>query len=355
MLTNFLKQKQEDIYKLKDSVHHQMMIVSSGSIQKLDEFEKTVETKASKISLGIKFIKVALSEWIALPFMVAFYVFWNVVQVIVLVSSEAALKTKCMFLTPDGESIQTYMNISSSLIILGLILFGIGMVLSDSIIYFIRKKECDIIGYFKEDKLFFRLEFIFIVLAGTLGGLAQTIIPFIKSSLNEWVSKTVVLLIEALLLYVFSGNILLISIIQTISQKRRIIDPTSLLEVLKEKKGLDLFSKYTKLEWSQENLLLYHEIQKYKELDSYKLRFKRSAEIYRTYISSNAPIQVNLPHNVQKSYHESMETLKEGDTTGWTEIFKDVEGEVLANLRDSFTRFTSTGEYKNWAKQFQTK
>lgn len=352
ILTNYLKQKQEDIYNLQDKVHQQLQVESSGNLQKVGEFEKKVESEASKISINIRLIKIALSEWIALPFMLLYYGFWNIVQIIVLVSSEAVLQTKCMFLTPQGDSIQIYLNISSAMVILIIIFVCAVIIVTDFVVFMVRKKGCDIIGYFREDKLFFRFEMILIIIIGGIAALIQVVIPFVRSNANEWVSKSIVIIVEASLLYAVVGNIFLISIIKHITQKRKTIDPTILLEVLNEKKGFELFSNFTKLEWSQENILLYNEIQKYKELVSYRSRAKRSAEIYKTYISSYAPIMVNLPHDVKKRFHDSLNTLKEEDSKEWNEIFKTIEGEVLLNMKDSFKRFTSTNEYMNWAKQY---
>lgn len=350
ILTNFAVSKQNQIWKIQDNLHDLKKRGSSGEIPKLDEIEKSTSKATKEIGFYIKAIRVLLSGWIAAGVTLLFGVVWVVLEIVIQVISEAVLNTKCIIGDPKGSIIMNYMQGGSIAMFALVFILSFAVLIIDIVLDLVHKKGCNFLGFFKDDKLFFRIEFILIIIPLFIAFLATSIGYYLKVQ-NQWVVKTIFCIFEVLLWYGFGGNILLITLVKWLMERKKVIDPTSIMEVLGDKKGKNMLTSYAEKEWSQENILLYNDIQKYKDL-KLKNQKKRASEIYKTYIVSNAPIEINLPHDIQHKIKDLISSLKDDDEQ-WAKVFEEAEFEVLKNIKDTFLRFTNTSEFKEWSGSFK--
>lgn len=351
ILTTFAIRKQSQIWDIQNNSHEMLKRGSSLELPTLNEIERKTSEATRKISIIIKIIRILLSGWVSVAVTILFAIIWTIIEIIILLVGEAIEKTTCIIGTTSGRTIINYMMGGNIIMFAIVLLVSILVIILDIGLNLVEKKECDILVYFKDDPLFFRLEFLIIVIP-LFTAFALTSIAFYINSYNEWVIKFGFLVIEFIIYYVYGGNILLITIIKKITQSKKAVDPTSINDVLGNKIANKLITEYAKKEWSQENILVFNEIQKYKVL-KFKYKKKRANEIYTTYICYNAPIEINLPYDIQNPLKEKLQSLKDEEEESWNNIFDEIEYEVLKNIKDTFSRFKSTNEYQQWASTFK--
>lgn len=351
ILNNFLVKKQNEIWEIKDGVHEMKRRGSSENIPGLEEIEAKTTKTTKRIGVLIKFIKVVLSGWVSTAVSIIYFIFWVIIEVIILVIGEKVTGTTCLMGT--SKNVLNFMMGGSIIMFSFVFILATIVFIVDIVLHLVSHLGCDCTEYIKEDPLFFRLEFLLTYFPFFILFIALTMQSFVTQTfLNEWVPKVGIFVVQLILLYLFGGNLLLITIIKTIKDSRKAIDPSDLMEVLGDKKGKDLFSSFSKKEWSQENVLLYNEILKYKELTT-KQKTKRALDIYSTYISSSALIEVNLPSEVTTELNGRISTYKEDEEDLWSKLFDTVELEVIKNMKDTFLRFTNSTDYKEWVKSLR--
>ena len=113
------------------------------------------------------------------------------------------------------------------------------------------------------------------------------------------------------------------------------------------KKGKEIFKKYAKKEWSLENILFYEDVQKYKNITSFKYAQRRSKEICNNFINPGSPLEINLSSHVRRSTQEKVKNIIEYKD-GFKIIFDDSIKETKRNMRDTFARILKEEDYKIW-------
>jgi hypothetical protein len=121
------------------------------------------------------------------------------------------------------------------------------------------------------------------------------------------------------------------------------------LELLNDRKGFLSFSKFLRAEFSLEHLLFWKEVVNFRvNFESLKDPIDAASDLFSTYISDEAPMQVNLPAHVFQPLRDafSKEEISPTDLESLRNVFVNSEEEILLlMLHDSFTRFKIKQEY----------
>jgi hypothetical protein len=130
------------------------------------------------------------------------------------------------------------------------------------------------------------------------------------------------------------------NIMMTEATKRDMIE-----SVLTDPESLGLLKDYAAQEFSLENIALWEQLWKYKIKGGMKL--KKTQKIYDMFLSYNSTMEVNVPAKTKKIIHQ---ILKDNSMTPENQIpfesFSALYKDVLANINETFTRFSTTSEYK---------
>jgi hypothetical protein len=157
-----------------------------------------------------------------------------------------------------------------------------------------------------------------------------------------------------MLIFYLIGLVLMITILQKLRnsfcrRKTKISNDIGLQMCLSDTDLKVLFKRYADSEWSSENYLLYFDIQQFKKMKESE-QFEMALRIHRTYLNgSTSQLQVNLAQNVDGNIGV---LLEKGEIS--QDMFDGVLRGVEENLRDTFSRFQFTKNYKNYmdAKKF---
>jgi hypothetical protein len=121
--------------------------------------------------------------------------------------------------------------------------------------------------------------------------------------------------------------------------RKKPVSNSDLGRILADPNYRKLFESFCKAEFSSENLLCYDDVQIYKNTPPLEL-LNRAHEIYNRYISFTAPIEVNVSGTHRKEVYTK---IQEGSVD--SELFADVERDLMQNMYDTFSRFCFSEDF----------
>eukprot|EP01080_Neovahlkampfia_damariscottae_P005553 gene5553-9371_t len=223
--------------------------------------------------------------------------------------------------------------------------------------------------YFKSDPFFFRMEqiiaffilicyFLFeminlnVLIFGTENGFYFYFGKFF-STIGRSVITYSFAFYQFVLPLVMSIIILSIQHLKSLKYKKfadalKIIEINDLERFLRNPEFFDLFLEFSKIEWSQENVLAYREISIFNKLKSKEKKQKMAFDIYNMYLNGDySPLEINIDLKTCKDLFKLIndETFHFDDTT-----FEDVVKNLQINLSDTWSRFILTDQFLNYEK-----
>lgn len=287
---------------------------------------------------------------------VVFYIFISGIFIIVSASSEF----NCQL---TGDNIVTRNQASATdtvFAVILIILFIIGIIIAlidifSNIIFIIKE---DALKLWNDDIYYFRLEILILGLCITFPYfiiifiLKQTIYGedelyygwnYYDYSILNSISYHLLFIMQVLF-------VLTITIVKWVfSLCRKKTNDSAMVNLLKDQELLTLFQKFIRNEFSEENLICFKEIQKFKlETDTEK-RKNLANEMVKTYFNgADSSLEINVDWNYCNQIKKKL-----NDTEISNDIFEDVERVVKTNLYDSFSRFSSTKVYYDYEKKSQ--
>jgi hypothetical protein len=213
-----------------------------------------------------------------------------------------------------------------------------------------------IIKYFKSDPLVIRLE---LLLCGISILLQSTMIIPSHIAVHRISKNTTVILILYFLpsllispLFFYGLFPCIIELYRRVKlrynkQKNNTLTQVDTIEsVLTDPDSLRLMKDYAAQEFSSENIALWELLWKYKIRGVMKL--KKAQKIYDLFISNSSTMEVNVPAKTKKNYNQLLKDnrlLDENEMIPF-DSFSALYRDVLANITETFTRFSTTAEYK---------
>ena len=262
-------------------------------------------------------------------------------------------------------------------IVCGFVLLGVGVldIISNIVLYIKRVQKrsyrrCSVLKVFKEqlidfyiksDPYFFRLEQIFAFFVFVLYIVFEffNFIILITGKENPfyfYFAKYFVTIGRSFVTYAFAFFqailpliiTILIEIYKYIKSKRKIVQKQEIdIDVfLKEDDLFDMFLEFAKDEWSQENVLAYRDIKKFKRLNSIDKRKHHAVKVYHNYFNgAQSPLEVNID---TKSCNDLRDLILQKQKFEDDEMFEDIERTVKINIRDTWSRFVMTSKFTNY-------
>jgi len=120
-----------------------------------------------------------------------------------------------------------------------------------------------------------------------------------------------------------------------------------ILEDLKDDQLYKLFLEYLESEFSQENLICYMDVQKFKKEKNDENRKRMAQDNFLNYFNGNqSTLEVNVD---QKGCEVIKSKLDRGEVD--ESLFDSCEMTIKSNLYDSFSRFITTATYDFWVRR----
>jgi hypothetical protein len=296
----------------------------------------------------IRMIRKLVSWWICLLFVLFVTISWVIVEIVVLLISQAATMVECRMGEPDSIGIVLAMQIVNIVYFGSIGFIALSFLFVDFLIFLSRsrRKWLVVFDYFRQDNFFFRSEYL-ITYFWVIAVYIAILVSFFEKFQMSPVTLAGIICWAIPGIFVYFGGIVAISLFSQCMSYRK-LDPNSIHDLLSETTGRDLFFKFSKDEWNHENILLYEEILHLKEI-SQSDRKKHFFRLVDTYFKIGSAIEVNLPYDFRRQIiNEATENITDVQILLLLNL---TETEVINNLRETFLRFTTTIEYYNWVKQ----
>jgi hypothetical protein len=116
----------------------------------------------------------------------------------------------------------------------------------------------------------------------------------------------------------------------------------TIIQAFHEKELWELFSQFSRFEFSTENIECYQDLQQYKLLKSEKIEFLHQLNSF--YFMEDSQLEVNVSNVVKNKFKEK---LNQGIVVD-DELLRMIENEVETNLSDTWSRFILTKEYQKY-------
>ncbi|EFC36551.1 predicted protein [Naegleria gruberi] len=133
---------------------------------------------------------------------------------------------------------------------------------------------------------------------------------------------------------------------------------------LKHQDFRDLIREYCVKELSLENYNFFTFLLELKLKSKKKLSIELMDEISQVYLNQNSTFELNISSTCRKNFfilrkriQDQNETELSTESNSFVQTIQDLilvfEGEILANLRDTFSRMENTNEFKTWLYAFK--
>lgn len=319
-------------------------IQNKQNVAKIEPTEKDKQIYL-RLESKVRFGKFMLSPIFGIALVVLIVLFWITCEILIVVIGGAAIQDSCIMGGQRSKpTTDTMMGVNLGIFGLTCIISMIFFLID--IILFIRKHRCEIIRYFRDDSLFYRSEYIFMLIWMVLGLSATSYSFYTSTSVGPLILGGLVI-VQGFGFFAIGGNLVFLTLISQCRKVVKTIDPTSIHDVLSDKEGRNNFFRYAQTEWSQENILSFEDLVELRGVRS-SLRRERGRQIVDTYFKNGAVIEVNIPTSIRNDLGKiGTQDLKEEE---FVEIITATEKEILSNLKDTFFRFTGTNEYITWQK-----
>jgi hypothetical protein len=117
-------------------------------------------------------------------------------------------------------------------------------------------------------------------------------------------------------------------------------------EALNDNQLFDIFLIFAKQEWSQENVLSYRDIQKFRRAKKDK-KENLAFNFYYLYLNGeSSPLELNIDWKTRQEFYEKINNEDCDFSKG--NIFENVEKTVKVNISDTWSRFVLTAPYSNY-------
>jgi hypothetical protein len=344
-----------------------------ADLQKDSNGSKPSSTSISDESLAqmrsifrkLKISKFFLSKWFMMFFIIGTYFFIILFHLLIHGGIEIFTPTIC---TLDQYPLAFSISSFITPVIWAIFLFINFILMSIDFIFFLRENKFNwkflYTFYFVDDPYGFRIEQLIVFLA-LISLYWVSFIPIITFAINQFstaapftslrgqivgsIQSVLLIVLEIFLLFALSSIGLFLSIISSI--KRRFqpkIYDSEFDAFINSNKGKEIFKKFSKSEWSPENLEFYSQVEKYVKIKNLKHAEKRANEIVKNYVKDGAPLEVNLSGPVRKGVVERVKNFKE--LKDKVKIFDDAMVETKRNMRDTFGRLRRTLAFQEWSK-----
>eukprot|EP01080_Neovahlkampfia_damariscottae_P006414 gene6414-10421_t len=337
-----------------------------STIETMD-VEKEDEAEMKKFTTKIKIARFIASNYFKFITLIIICVSTFLLQLSLVGGIEIVTKISsgnyCTFEnTPIAHAIS---SLSTPVVFVAVALINILIMILDRI-HFLKQNGCwsSQKFYVHDDPFGFRLEQTILMISLVIYGIPFSLIPMIIYFINSHlgtpdisttegeVSATTISIVlctaEMVVLITTTSVSLLLALFSYIKKKlheKRFEREFELFIATKD--GFEILRKYSKREWSLENVLFYEDVLRYQNLNSAKYSRKRAVQILENYVLKNSPLEVELSASVRRSTKEKVETFVEYKNYHKT-IFNDAIFEVKFNMEDTFSRITSLPEYKQW-------
>jgi hypothetical protein len=242
------------------------------------------------------------------------------------------------------------------LIVLGSLMIAVDFIIHFRMIFF---EKCGIIHFFwKEDKYKFRIQtwllliflggpYIVLTIFRIAYGYASKSVPFfILVFFNSFLLYMIYILIVGVIV-VLSFFKLIQKIVICILPKKEEESKDEFVLKLNDPEIFELFYNFSRLEWATENVLCYQDIQQFKKNST----LEKAQSIYYMYCNGKlSELEINV---TVSSCTELYKMIQSGNVN--SEMFKSIEDQIVSNMRDTYSRFRWTIEYKSHvqSKKFQ--
>jgi hypothetical protein len=130
------------------------------------------------------------------------------------------------------------------------------------------------------------------------------------------------------------------------------IGDDKILSILRNEAGFRMVSKYCRVEFSLENILLWKELEELRANNLIMSASERRAaleQLDELYIKRNSEREFNCSNTTKKTFYSALES-KEPTVVQTEEAFAALYGACMTNIADTFTRLTSTQGYIRFIK-----
>lgn len=191
------------------------------------------------------------------------------------------------------------------------------------------------------DPFFFRFEQISIFLLIPLFSMAN----FARfSNITNMIINSI---IYYWLLFIQVGFVLTITIFRTLKNCRKkkrngreLLGNKEVDNIMNNPELREIFLKFSKGEWSAENVILWENLQKFKQIIDPVKKIQFVKYIYNDFLTPNAPFEVNILESTKEQIYDDIEKQNIHE-----EIFNQIEIEIYMNLMDILQRFKETNSY----------
>eukprot|EP01098_Paradermamoeba_levis_P006705 TRINITY_DN2785_c0_g1_i1.p1 TRINITY_DN2785_c0_g1~~TRINITY_DN2785_c0_g1_i1.p1 ORF type:complete len:237 (+),score=98.50 TRINITY_DN2785_c0_g1_i1:36-713(+) len=129
----------------------------------------------------------------------------------------------------------------------------------------------------------------------------------------------------------------------------------TLEQIVKDKRGYDLFRTFLLQELSHENLDFFSAVAEYKADTNAETMLPRAQVLFDEFVPPGAPHELNLPGPILKSLeHFFGQSEKKKQKKINPKIFDEAQRSVFFTIeKDSFRRFIRTPEFQSWKKEYE--
>lgn len=206
--------------------------------------------------------------------------------------------------------------------------------------------------FLKDDPFCFRLEVAFYYAFAPINGILIFIVS-ILFLINTGGGTTVSVIVMDLfpnfiLMLIIVWFPLTITITKYLKEKFQKYKGSSSDEVtmtLKNPELHDLLKEFAKSEWSVENVLVYDDIVEYEK----EISKEKASNIIYQYLTSGAPLQVNLP---KREIDPIIEKMNKDEID--IHLFEGIKQTLIQNLMDTYSRFIYSSDYESYITKVQT-
>lgn len=307
-----------------------------------------INSDEKKITKKLKVLKVITAPWFSV---IVVFLFWLFVMVfhLTMVGIE---QFKCNRVE-QSLALRLFMIITCGIIVI----LGHADVVIESLSHY-KQLRNPYKFYIIQDPYLYRIQLAFTAL---MGG----VLTFISAYVT--MQPTVRQVLFTITFYAFFGSMsvfpLFLTIIRQIKrrfEKKTVADDDKAIEyLLKDEVARELFYEYAKREWSTENVLIYNDIERFKQSFENektsqiggKSQLEFAKEIYEKYLKGvSAVFEVNIDRIACNKVYQQLKQNKVD-----VNLFQEVEVVIRGNLLDTFSRFKNSSEYLSYLKGMKEK
>lgn len=217
------------------------------------------------------------------------------------------------------------------------------VILYDLFLNFNKIRKCKLLSFWKDDVFYFRFEVYFL-------GILLTAIPFfifyvviyqlLTPILVSFIANSYLLL--SLFFYQCLFPLIMTIIFTLIDLCKKKTHYDEIQYFISHPERYKLFMKFSKKEFSFENLQCWKHVELYKKETDPEKRGKIARDIYKLHLSGgDSPLELNLPKNLCAKINDLIQSKNYPP-----DLFNIIERELMANISDTWSRFILSRDYR---------